>query len=164
MSVAEPEKRTPSKHAIWSWTPLLIPLALAAFGVVRYGSVRAAFAAMNGRAILVDAETKSFGVATEDETATVTFIVSNLSAKPIRLLGSYTSCSCTVPDALPVRIEPKRSHRLRVNIHMPAPSRAAQGRRFRQEIQVFTNVPSQSRLTLFVEGDVQDKPAEDAAG
>lgn len=90
-------------------------LVILSYGYYRYGSFENFRAMFEGKSLLVDATTKSFGSIKPSEKGEIEFILSNISKQPIRILGGDTDCGCMLfYDKLPITIEPER----RASIHV----------------------------------------------
>jgi hypothetical protein len=129
-------------------------LALLGVASLRYGSLPAAVAAIQGRAIVADATTKSLGDMIPDRPHLVDFTLTNLSSRPVRIVGVRSSCSCVLTEQRPpLVIESGRELKLRFSA-VPQASPPE----FLQEIRVYTDVPSQPAVALSVTGRVVAKP------
>ena len=132
-----------------------ILLALVALGAYRYGSVPAALAAARGRGLAVDAATKSVGLVEEGEQVTTDFTLTNVTTRPIRIVGSTSSCSCAVPGGeIPFEIPPGSSRPFQVLV-VPQASPA----QFLRSVGLYTDFPGQNELVLNVKGEVRTKTA-----
>lgn len=80
---------------------LLIGVAIHVFG-----SVGAAAAYMRGDILIPDSYEKSFGEAATGRRPVVEFSLANWSRRPIKLLGTTSSCNCLVAIGFPVTIQP----------------------------------------------------------
>jgi hypothetical protein len=101
-----PRKRSMS----WMATTLVLAnvgLVLLLVGAVSwFGSVTAAVAYLQGESLIPDARVKSFGVASLNDRPTVNFSLKNRAKRPIKIVGTASSCSCLITSTFPIVIEP----------------------------------------------------------
>ena len=106
---AAPEPRSRLRTVVaWSLGPttvaLIIGLGVAGLGVLRYGSLTAAIAYLQGYPVAVDTYSKSLGEIRVGEPACSAFALSNLIGKPVTIVGVKTSCGCMTASDLPLTI------------------------------------------------------------
>ncbi len=137
-------------------------LALAA--IFRYGSIGNAIAALRGEVLIVRPETHRFGPVDLGQKVTLEYTLTNVSSAPVRLLGSHSSCSCTVPDRLPMTLRPRETRAVRVRFDAPEQIPAsAEGTQFHQDVIIYTSDPSRPQVTLGLVGEVRrPDPSGDA--
>ncbi len=82
---------------------VLLSLA-AGFGRYRFGSTSAALAYLRGAHIFVPVPVATLTDAKAGSQVTASFALTNLASFPVTLVGSTTSCSCTVLDDLPMTL------------------------------------------------------------
>lgn len=143
------------RGAAETFLPIALVLALVlGVAVARYGSVSAALGALRGQGIVADAHTKSLGTVTVGQTVTLPFTLRNVTSEPIRIVGNRTSCTCTVADdSLPIDLPPRGKRTVRVSVKPRAPKLD-----FRQNVQFYTDSPTQSRLIFNIVGTVTAAP------
>ncbi len=99
---------------------VVVPVLLLA-GIGWFGSLDAAHGFLLGQTVLVDSANKFAGEVKQSEFVDVSYVLKNLTAEPIRVLGANASCSCIAILDLPATVEPggKRAIRLRVRGRTP---------------------------------------------
>lgn len=127
----------------------VVLLGLYCLAVARYGSVNATVATIRGVPLIVESNPASFGVADPDQIMQATFKLTNISVKPVRLLGSQSNCTCVNTDDLPMEIGAGESVVVRYSV------RAKGGPRFSAKAALLTNSPSQTRVELGITGRVR---------
>jgi len=156
------EAASPKDRSSLSWfAALLISvnllLAIAVVGALLwFGSLATAVQVLGGRPLVVDATTKSFGVAEPGQTVEVTFNLVNYGSQPCRVVGAWAGCACTVPQDVPFSIAPGETGEFRVVIHLP--DEEVEGDSY--PITVYTNIPSQVELSLTVTGEVRARDGQ----
>ena len=139
----------------------LLTLAILAGGLAlaatfRYGSIGNAIAALRGEVLIVHPETHRFGPVEPGQKVTLEYTLTNLRPVPVRLVGSHSSCSCTVPDRLPQTLGPWETRAVRVRFDTPEQiPAAAEGTQFHQEVVIYTSDPSRPQVTLALVGEVR---------
>ena len=116
----------------------------AGIGVHRFGSLSHTLAYARGVRLLADEPTMDLGPMEAGSRMTFAFRLTNLTGRPIKLIGAQTSCSCMVVDDLPTTIPPLQSRAIPVGIE--APSQAdmpASG-----SVRFFTDEPDALELAL----------------
>jgi hypothetical protein len=73
----------------------------AGYGRLRFGSVSATVDSRRGQSLLVDERAKSVSGVQAGSQVVVSYAVTNISDRPVRLIGASSSCSCTVIQDLP---------------------------------------------------------------
>lgn len=132
--------------------------SLTIFAYWHYGSLHTAVVVWKGEPIMVDSAITSLG---KVESGMKLYRVVNLrnhSGKPVRIIGSMGTCTCLVPDELPITIPARGTHRLQVLVTVPPISRT-KGGVIDQSITLLTSVPTQPELPLRVTGEVVVHPA-----
>ncbi len=124
-------------------------IALASISYLRFGSIRAAADFISGERILVDSTAKNFGSLPSGEGRVVSFLVTNMSGRPLGLVGSSTSCPCAVPTELPATIPNLGQKKIDVRV-----TRFAKDGPFDQKILLFLDDPAIRVLKLGVTGYV----------
>jgi len=123
---------------------VLIGLALAAvlicssgiFARSFFGSIAAASAFAMGNEIFLERPVQALGKVCLGEKRTVEFPVRNLSSRPIALIGSRISCSCTTGQSWPDSLPAWSVSILRVEF---APTEFKEGQAATEQVRVFTN-------------------------
>lgn len=126
--------------------------AVAALSVAlfRFGSVQAAFQYVAGQTLVVDEALKSFGAVDLGQVTDVTFQLKNIGDRDLRIVGSSSSCTCTVPDELPMTIEPGRMKSLRVTVLSPGTPK-----KLRLPLTLYTSNPRQKEVELLIVGEIK---------
>jgi hypothetical protein len=83
-----------------------------------FGSVPAAIAHFRGERVTVRPRLVDVGAGVSGQQRTVTVEVTNWTAKPVRLIGGTSDCSCTVLDDLPVAIPPQETRAVSVHVSL----------------------------------------------
>jgi len=120
-------------------------LVLLGFGVamLRLGSVAAVMAWARGSSVIVLAEPVVLdGVAPGTEVS-AGLRVSNVSERPVRVLGGICDCPCAVLHDLPVLLNPKECRELRITVTTPRQP----GGRFHHKICLYLSSPGPPLLT-----------------
>ena len=85
--------------------PALIALAggvaLAGYGVARFGCVPFALAYLRGERLVVDDASRQLGPVAVGEKRQIRYKLTNLSSTEVRVLGSNSPCACTVVNSMP---------------------------------------------------------------
>jgi Protein of unknown function (DUF1573) len=119
-------------------------------GHFRFGSVKNCLAYLSGQRLVVDAAVKSHGLVKPGNQLSMDFYIYNFSSDNIKIVGSSSSCTCTVTDSLPLAIPPWSSRVVRVRT-----ATAGKHGKFTEEMKLFTNSSSESEMALYVTGQVQ---------
>ena len=163
-TVAEPvpttvaEAASPKDRSSLSWfAALLISvnllLAIAVVGALLwFGSLATAVQVLGGRPLVVDATTKSFGVAEPGQTVEVTFNLVNYGSQPCRIVGATVGCACTVPQDVPFSIAPGETKSLRMLINIPDDLK--EGDDFPARLTLYTTIAAQPQLDFKIVGKV----------
>ncbi|MFO0960897.1 MAG: DUF1573 domain-containing protein [Isosphaeraceae bacterium] len=135
---------------------VLVLAGVSAWGLARFGSIPSALAYARGDRLIPDARSLSFGRVDPGSTVEVGTGLTNHADRPIQLIGSNASCSCLLPEELPVVISPGGSHRFKIGID----SHARRGV-VHERIVIFTDSPTQSQVGLTVSGEIlTPRPSE----
>jgi len=124
-------------------------LAVLGYGKFRYGSLSGSVAALRGQVLYVEAPIRYLGSLAPGKTYTVRFRMRNVSSGKVRILGSQTSCACTVPEELPLLISPGEERDFQVVVTPPESQDS-----FGQEVKLFINNPNQPLSVLVMTGDI----------
>jgi Protein of unknown function (DUF1573) len=131
---------------------------LAAWALVSFGSVRNAVGYyFRGETLFADATEKSVGVTPAGAEVLVSFTLTNYGTGAVRVVGCDVYCNCTVPKDLPFEIRPNERKEFTVQVEMSRPE-SARGRKSQElklPLVLFTSNPSQSRLPLWINGEVR---------
>jgi hypothetical protein len=98
---------------------VLILTLLAVGALVRYGSLEAALARLQGLALYAPTYV-DFGVAPAGQEVAQDITVTNGTDTPIRLIGGTSDCSCVTTSSLPLTIPPGERRAVRVILRPPA--------------------------------------------
>lgn len=147
--------RPAAKSRVWlAVTLLLAGLALAGVAqraVRELGSLAGALAFLNGDRLIPDAYTKSFGTAQAGPSASVVFNLANKSTRPIKIMGSRSSCTCMALDGLPAVVQAGSSLQLKVQVRPTARQRLVTG-----VVMLYPDYEGQPYVSLRVSGQFAD--------
>ncbi len=73
----------------------------------------------------------------------VRYVITNLTGRPVTLLGSACSCSCTLVDSLPPLLPPSEPLEISATIEVPSAGMSVGG-----NIKLFTDDPVSRELLL----------------
>jgi hypothetical protein len=128
---------------------ILILAAAAALAKYEYSSITSALAAIKGEHIYVqDHVGHSSGVPAGGK-FTIDYTINNLTSKSINILGSQTSCDCTVLRDLPRALPARQPSRIRAVITAPTA-----GKRLSGNIKIFTDDGKNPEVVLFYSADI----------
>jgi len=126
---------------------LLMTLALLTLGVgygrYRFGSVPAALAYLRGERLLIDEPLQSISGVHPGSQIVVPYALTNLTGRPVKLVGMATSCSCSVIEELPIAIAAAETRMVAVTIKI-AENRSD----FSGSLQLFTDDPHSPEIDL----------------
>ena len=132
-------------------------LVMAVWAFVSFGSIRSAMGYyVRGETLLVDSNEKSFGTASPGDPIGVTFTLTNRDLRPVRVLGCQASCTCIVPENLPLTLLPNQKGGLTISIRTNAQSVKLGRSMVEQEVVLFTSSPAQPELHLTIKGRIHD--------
>ena len=139
----------------WALFPAVTALAvlgtLFVWGAIQFGSLGAARAFFGGQVLFVEPAVRSLGTVKANESVATSFRIQNLTARPVTIAGSRSSCDCFSATKMPVRIEPHESVDLDFQVH---PGTVAVINGFRQQVELFLDVSSEP-VVLTVEAVVE---------
>ncbi|MCU0706597.1 MAG: DUF1573 domain-containing protein, partial [Fimbriiglobus sp.] len=130
----------------WAGGLATIFAVLAVAGVLTFGSLDAALARLRGQSLSVSPVMLDFGSGKPGEVRTGAYSVRNNTSALVRLMGRTSDCNCLVGGEFPVEIPPGQSVTLTLDIRVP---RSVPGQ-FTREVDVYTDLPQASRLTLLL--------------
>lgn len=136
---------------------VMVFLAAVSAGVtstVLWDSPVAGIAVLRGEYLRIDCINKSFGSMPSNATAELQFVLTNLSKRPVRVLGGDGSCDCTIVDAIPTIVSPRSKKAILVRVRL----KGKQGP-FLQSIRLYTSSPKQPEISLTITGDVTQAEA-----
>jgi hypothetical protein len=81
----------------------------ASYGHARFGSIAAALSAMRGDSLVVDQPLKSLDGVRPGSRVEIRYLVTNVSNRPIQILGAATSCTCTMMENIPMTLAASES-------------------------------------------------------
>lgn len=130
---------------------LTIVVTFVAIGLARlkFGSIAVALAYVRGDEAVVVPASSDFGRLSIGETAALSYRLTNLSDRPIRLMGSQSSCDCTLLAGLPRTVNSGDSLDLKATLRTSKETGVVTGR-----IRVFTDSNAQSEVVLAYTGSV----------
>lgn len=144
-----------------SWLALTLLFATASLAVclvtawLQFGSIGGALAFLRGDRLIPDAYSKSIGVIHIGKTKSVSFSLTNHGSESMRILGCMASCSCTVPDKLPLSIEPGETHNFSFTILIH--KSLEQAKHLHLPVALHTNIAFQPRMDLVIEGELRNE-------
>ncbi len=109
-----------------------------------FGSVPVALRYLRGERLILEPSAIRIDRPAKGGEVAVEAVVSNLSDRPVILMGANTSCSCVVTGSLPVTVEPGGRFRLPVTVNV-APDKIVD-----ETIVLFTDHPNHARLGVRV--------------
>ena len=124
---------------------------LVVLGLVRFGTIGSALAYLGGDRLLVDSRSKSFGAVELGKRASVDFRFANKARTKIRLLGATSSCTCALPEGLPVTVPAGAACLVKV----PVRAKGKAGH-VTEKIRFYVDCPQQPVVDVTVSGDVLD--------
>jgi Protein of unknown function (DUF1573) len=152
------EKKLPG----WTITTLVLAsvglLCLLAIAVRSFGGLVPALSYLRGDRLILDAHSKSFGTIDGGQRQTVTFKLTNMTDRPIRLLGAMSSCTCVAADQLPTTAI-ARGATYDIHFSYRAKQRGAE---VAESVRVFTDHPIYERVDLIIKGRVRQIPTPTA--
>lgn len=84
-----------------------------------FGSLAAAIASARGEHLLADSRARDVGVIPAGSRLAIRFTLTNLTVRPINLLGASTSCSCAIVGDLPATIGAAEAGTIQVEVTAP---------------------------------------------
>jgi hypothetical protein len=121
---------------------------------IMHGSLSAGIAALRGNPIqVIGKDTKNLGSIAAGQSIAVRFVLRNLTRHPVKIVGSTTSCSCTVVDDLPTELKPSETRTLTMTVHFADEERG----NFKQDVQLHTDSRIQPHISLSIVGDVSGR-------
>ncbi len=141
--------------------PVAAGLAITVFAtaiwiVGGFNAIRSAYVYLRGETILVDSNTKSFGVVSPGDPISVSFTLTNTGAAPVRIAGCEAWCNCVVPKDMPFVLEPNESRDFPVSIRNPKREGAVPKGYVGLDLKLFTTNPAQPRIGLTVKGEIRN--------
>jgi hypothetical protein len=123
---------------------------LVASALFWFGSIGSALAYLGGDRLIVDAGSKSFGTLERGQVAAVIFQFTNMSKRPITVLGASSSCTCASVEDLPGTIAPAGGRQVKVVIRTNKTGHVS------EKLRVYVDCPGQSAIDIVVFGYVVD--------
>jgi len=115
----------------------------------RFGSLANALAFVRGERLLLSRPAMGPADASTDGRITLRYEITNLTGRPIQLVGSRSSCSCTVVGDLPATIADRETFAIPIGVTLPEPPKRASG-----TVTLFTGDPEYPEVKLaFAMGD-----------
>jgi Protein of unknown function (DUF1573) len=139
---------------------VLAPFALGA-ACYAYGgreALRAVHVLVSGRSLVVDHATKSFGVISEGDSASIRFHLTNRGNRPVRVVGCMKYCNCLVPDELPLTLGPGEDRDFDVVVRTFTGEVRGEFESIDQPVRLYTTDPGQAEIKLRIEGTVRGAP------
>ncbi len=145
-----------NNRSVLRWISISVGLAglalvlLSVWASATLGSVGAALAYLGGERILVDAYSKSFGTIGLGAERTITFVITNATDRPVKLVGAMTSCTCLRAVELPITVSPKGGSRAVRFIYRGAQKPV----QVLEKLRIFTDHPLHRWVDVTVKGSV----------
>ena len=130
--------------------PIVLVSLVVSGALIRFGSLRGGLAWYTGKFLTIDNPRKSFGTGELGGWSTVTFNLTNFGPEPIRVVGFRASCSCIMPERLPMSLAAGQSTPFRVKIHHLQESDKSE-----MPMLIYTNIARQPELLVWVTGKVE---------
>lgn len=115
----------------------------AGYGRLRFGSVSATLDSLRGRSVLVDERAKSIIGVRPGSQVVMSYALTNISDRPVRIIGSSSSCECTTIEEMPITLPPSEtrtvSARITISEHNPNSSGT---------LRLFTDEPRSPEIAL----------------
>jgi hypothetical protein len=127
------------KRAIPLWIPIISPflIAGAAAGIAHLFFSPSLSALMLGpQLVSIEPSPKFICTAHKGDVLLATFTIRNVKSQPITLLGATASCSCTVAEGLPLKLDPGESGKVSLKITVGGFDETG---KFTKSAQIFTN-------------------------
>jgi hypothetical protein len=115
----------------------------AGYGYARFGSLGAALSAMNGDLLLVDQSFRAADGIRPGSRVALRYALTNLSRKPIKLIGTRSSCTCTLIEDLPVTLAGSETKWITATIKTREDQDILNG-----SIQLFMDDPNSAEVVL----------------
>jgi len=114
-----------------------------------FGGIGPAVANLKGDRLIADSYSKSFGTAESGQIPVVVFNMTNAANRPITILGVRSSCTCVVPDDIPMTVAPRESRPLRVGLKT-----GLKAGRVSEQLLIYTDCKENPEILLRIVGQV----------
>lgn len=101
--------------------------------------------------LILDASTKSFGEARAQSEFNVTFTLTNVSPRPLKVIGAEFVCGpdgCLTPENLPLEIPAHHKRDLTVHVKTVKPGQ------FQRGVTLYTDCPGKPKVVINIRGRV----------
>jgi hypothetical protein len=129
----------------WIVGVLIIAGGVAGVAHLRFGSLPSGLAYLRGERLLINPATTHLGQVTRGESADLHFRFTNFTGRPVRILGSQSSCTCLAVTELPVTIPSGDSLDVTVGVDF-----SSKGDEYRQVLTFFTDCELEQRKSIAV--------------
>ena len=85
----------------------------------RFGTTSAALESISGRRLIADSRTQFVEGLEPGSTRKAVFRLRHPAGRPVRIVGSRSSCTCTVAEGIPLTLAPSESRTINVSVHGP---------------------------------------------
>ena len=136
---------------VLSLTAILTTL-VAIFGSFQFGSLRAAMAYVRGEHLYCDRPVIDLGHVRIGGRYRLTYTVTNLSGRAIKVLETRVKCTCTSIEEFPEVFLPRRPRLIQVDF---TPTEADANQTKEQEVEFFVDDPSWPRSILVYRASVE---------
>lgn len=147
------------------WVPSVllaaaVTWALVLVGVIRFGSMGATLAYVQGYAIYVEPRSQDLGILDGDLQYVVSIRLRNLTTGPVTLLGTEPVCCCYVLSELPLTIPAGEQRTIWISVN---PRRLPKDEPFERVLSFYQDVPG-ARPFFVVTGHVSGNSWTSDAG
>lgn len=136
-------------------------LLLTSIAILKFGSVANSFSYLRGERIRVDEATRMLGQVHVGDTKVITYTLTNLTGRTVRVLGSSASCGCTEVREVPKSLLMSEAHLVEL-VFRPLDDQA--GTKAEGTLTLFLDDPVVDQLSLrfsaFVTSDRSDPPSK----
>lgn len=113
------------------------------------GQIKKILADFAGQDIYIQNKVKNFGNIDFGQKLIVSYVISNLGPRPLRIVGSRTSCGCLTVSDLPMKVGPGEERCVKVVVRPPVAGP------YEGVVILFTTAPSTHYVTLKLWGHVR---------
>lgn len=133
----------------------LVISVLVAWAYLRFGSLTIALGYAGGQRLFVENASQDFGQVGVGQAVSIDFNVINLSKRVITIVGARSSCTCAVPEGLPLRLDPGTTGLVRVRVNTNGKSGPVAA-----SVPLYTQGPAGADVALEVRGFVDSSDSE----
>jgi len=130
---------------------LLCTTTFAGWALYRFGSIRFGLAYLAGEPLAVNSRNISLGTIERFSTHEAPVTITNLSNHTLKVLGSRSTCSCTIAKGLPLTIPPGGKQQIMLQVR---PIKADP--QLDQTVQLYFDQPSMPTIGIRVRASIHD--------